>query len=639
MEKDKEKVALVGKHKKMCGIFGVIGKRIEKSIAEKCINTMIHRGPDGSGIWQEGDVLLGHRRLSILDLSDDGKQPMEYLDRYVITFNGEVYNFIEIRDELLALGYVFRTGTDTEVIIAAYDQWKEKCLNKFNGMFAFCIYDRKEKECFLARDRFGVKPFFWTKNKGGEYIFASEMKAILPVMDNREINRKLLLNTDVTSINRYESSDDSLVLGITKLKAGHYAIIKEGNIQIDKWWDVLDNLMEVPQDYDEQTEMFRELFLDACKIRMRSDVKIGTALSGGLDSSSTISVMSYVAKNMQTRKMSEDWQHAYIACFPGTDVDEKEYARMVVENIGINGTYLDIDPVRYWDKIGDDLYLFEEVYQTTPVPMMETYNAEKMDGTKVTIDGHGADELFGGYTYDIFHALYNRGITRGDFKQIIEAYSEGKDISNTEYFKIIYKVLGHKIKNKVMIKGDDKRIEQLHDDTADWRRMTHFDKLLYDESFCSILPTLLRNYDRYSMANSVEIRTPFMDYRVVSFAFSIGWRSKIRNGFSKAIIRDAVAPYMPERVTYRRNKIGFTTPLLDWIHGDLKEWFLDISSSRDFIESDLIDGNKLSNHIKTIVSDDFDMKHCNNELSNIWMHISPFLWKKYFWDRAVAETT
>lgn len=625
----------------MCGIFGVIGKRIEEDLARMCVDRMYHRGPDGGGIWQEGDITLGHRRLAILDLSNNGSQPMSYLDRYVITYNGEVYNYLEIRDELRKLGYSFKTNSDTEVILASYAEWKEKCLKKFNGMFAFCIYDRVTRESFLARDRFGVKPFFISQIGVKAYAFASEMKSLIPILSEKAIEQELVRNTDVNSINKYEASEKTLVKGITKLKAGQYAYIKDGMINTYKWWDLLDNLVDVPDSYAEQVEMFRELFLNACKIRMRSDVQIGTALSGGLDSSATISAMAYISQNYSLEKESRDFQHAYVACFPNSELDEKKYAKQVTDYLGITGTFLEIDPVKYWNNIENAMYLFEEIYHTSPIPMMQIYNEEKRNGTTVTIDGHGADELFGGYEYDVFKALYNSKLTYKQVKNIIETYkgmkTTGDSLGKSDSLaSILIHVCGHKAKQMLTKDNEYSRLNRLHEETNEWSRFTYFDKNLYEEAFVGILPTLLRNYDRYSMANSVEIRMPFMDYRIVSFAFSIGFDSKMHNGYSKSIIRDAVSPFMPHDIAYRKTKIGFNTPILEWIHGPLSEWFLDISSSSDFLNSDLIDANSIRKKIEKIVSVDYVPRY-DGELKDIWKDISPFLWEKYFWKKVIEN--
>lgn len=217
----------------MCGIYGVINRKVDRDLAIDCINTMTHRGPDGYGIWQEEGTTLGHRRLSILDLSNNGSQPMSYAnERYWLTFNGEIYNFIEIRKELIEKGYTFRGESDSEVILAAFVEWREKCLDRFNGMWTFAIWDREEKRLFLSRDRFGVKPLFYARLAGGGIAFASEMKAITPLMDEVRPNRALF---DFYKTSRhYEMRKDCLIEGIYRFPAGSYAWISGDEMEIDR---------------------------------------------------------------------------------------------------------------------------------------------------------------------------------------------------------------------------------------------------------------------------------------------------------------------------------------------------------------------------------------------------------------------
>lgn len=242
----------------MCGIYGVINRKVRREQAMECLDTMIHRGPDGFGLWQEDGVTLGHRRLAILDLSSAGSQPMSYAnERYWMTFNGEIYNFIEIREELQHKGYTFRGNSDSEVIMAAYCEWKEKCVDRFNGMWTFAIWDRQEKSLFLSRDRFGVKPLYYTEFPAGGFAFASEMKALLPLLEKVEPNKEMF--DRYFADNHYESQPECLIKGIKRFPAGSYAWIRNGKTEITRFWNTLDHLIKVPDTYEEQVEQFREL--------------------------------------------------------------------------------------------------------------------------------------------------------------------------------------------------------------------------------------------------------------------------------------------------------------------------------------------------------------------------------------------
>ena len=404
----------------MCGIYGVVNKKVDRELAMKCLNTMIHRGPDGYGLWQEDGVTLGHRRLSILDLSNAGSQPMSYAnERYWMTFNGEIYNFIEIRDELKKKGYTFRSASDSEVIMAAFCEWGESCVERFNGMWTFAIWDKQTKQLFISRDRFGVKPLFYAELPDGGFAFASEMKVILPLLPKVEANKPMF--DRYFADNHYESQPECLIRGIKRFPAGHNAWVKDGKITLKRYWNTLDHLISVPDSYEEQVEQFRELFLDACKIRMRSDVTLGTGLSGGLDSSAVICAMSYISKNMTDERANNDWQHAYVACFPGTAQDETKYAKQVTDYLGISHTFMNIDSAVSEREFLRQLYCFEELWGNPQVPMMELYKKEREMGTTVSLDGHAADELFAGYGFDVLKA-YPDAKTKEEIDMITTAY-------------------------------------------------------------------------------------------------------------------------------------------------------------------------------------------------------------------------
>lgn len=616
----------------MCGIFGVINKKIDKNLADNCVDRMAHRGPDGRGVWQEKGTTLGHRRLAILDLSEKGTQPMTYDNgRFVLAFNGELFNFLEIRDELKGRGYDFKSESDSEVLLASYMEWGEKCLERFNGMWAFIIWDREEERLFVSRDRFGVKPLFYAfldGDESGAIAFGSEMKVITPLMREVRPNRPLV--TDPGRIVFYESTDECVIEGIKRFPAGSYAYADKNGMQITRWWNTLDNLVKVPGSYDEQVEMFRDLFLDACKLRMRSDVTIGTALSGGLDSSATICSMAHLSKTDTDVRMNRDWQHAYVATFPGTTMDESAYAGKVTDYLSINSTFVEIDPVKAIDKLDDFIYLFEDVYLTSPIPMMLLYGALREDRTLVTIDGHGADELFGGYTFDFIHALKDaRGSKERDM--VLDAYlgsfpKDGSNIAlkNTSRKSVYLNYLKRSVKDKMRSGHESYKKVRAAGHPA-YEGMDTLNKILYASSHETILPTLLRNYDRYSMANSVEIRMPFMDYRIVTLAMSLDWKSKLHGGYSKSIVRDAMAPYMPHDIAYRRTKIGFNTPIVEWMQGPLKEYFTDVISSFDFRNCDLIDPSAVSSKVSQVINDP-GATFAQGEQA--WSALYPYLWEK-----------
>lgn len=614
----------------MCGIYGVVEKKIDRELAIKCLDTMYHRGPDGSGLWQEGGVTLGHRRLSILDLSGAGSQPMSYADgRYELTFNGEIYNFIEIRGELRKKGHTFRGESDSEVILAAFAEWGEKCVERFNGMWTFAVWDAKMGRLFLSRDRFGVKPLFYTEFPGGGMAFASEMKALMPLLDTAEPNKAMF--DRYFADNHYENQKECLIRGIWRFPAGHNAWYQNGTLKIERYWNTLDHLVAVPESYGEQVEQFRELFLDAVKLRMRSDVRLGTGLSGGLDSSATICGMSHIAGNVADERANKDWQHAYVACFPGTELDETKYAKAVTDYLGIPHTFLNVDTAVSENDFLQQLYCFEELWGNPQVPMMQLYRSERLDGTTVSLDGHAADELFAGYGFDVVKA-YPDASNKAEIDMITTAYlnqnsEEGIPVGSAEFKRQrnrLYRDYMFRYRAKKLLGRAD--VRSAYASHSNWNRLDNLNKALFVSTHETILPTLLRNYDRDSMASGIEIRMPFLDYRIVQLAFSLGWRSKLHGGWSKSIVRDACAPFMPDEVCYRRTKLGFNAPIADWMRGPYRQFFEDTAASAGFAACELVDDpKKVQEDLQRFLSGGDGTLH---EAADIWNRIQPYLWER-----------
>ncbi|MBK9135686.1 MAG: asparagine synthase (glutamine-hydrolyzing) [Betaproteobacteria bacterium] len=619
----------------MCGIFGHVGS-ISRELAEHCLTTLTHRGPDGAGLWQAPGVTLGHRRLAILDLSENGRQPMSDPEgRYWITFNGEIYNFLEVRAELAAKGHRFRSESDTEVILAAYREWGEACLPRFNGMWAFAIWDSRERTLFLARDRFGKKPLFYARLPDGGFAFASEMKALLPLLPDARPDQALVRGMSPRASFAYEATDRCLVAGIQRLLAGHSGTLREGRLTMRRWWNTLDHLPEVPARYEEQVEQLRSLLLDACRLRMRSDVTIGTALSGGLDSSAVFSMLAHINRTQGGEaRLSNDWQHAIVASFPGTPLDEAAFARQVAQHVGSDVQVLEIDPMRYLHDLPRMLYLYEDLTVTSPLPFMALYGRIKQAGVTVTLDGHAADELFGGYPTDWAYALLDAGLDIAQINQVLEVYEGGTPEGSAQFkrpgnrFASYARRMGSTLAKLGL--GMQSNLGPEYTQHPRWRELDHLSRALFWQTHSFVLPTILRSYDRYGMSASVEIRMPFLDWRVATFAMALPWQSKIRNGFSKAIVRDAAAPFMPHEITYRRTKIGFNSPIVDWMRGPLRGYFLDTLASRRFRECSLVDPAR-AQRLVTHVIDDPRASFKSGEQA--WWSVLPFLWSEALFAR------
>ncbi len=547
--------------------------------------------------------------------------------RYHLTFNGEIYNFLELRTELQSLGYVFRSESDTEVVLAAFAQWRERCLDRFNGMWALAIWDSTDQALFLARDRLGKKPLFHAQIEGVGFVFASEMKAILPLLKSPTANQHLF--HDQGAIFTYEAGEECLIEGIRRFPAASYAWLRDGRLSTTRWWCTLDRLVPVPDRYEEQVELVRETFLDACRLRMRSDVPIGTALSGGLDSSATLTGVAHVARSRGLERTLGGWQHAFVASFPGTPLDETRFAKRVCEHIGIKPTIIEVNPLDAIDRLQEYFYLFEEHYITSPIPFMLTYGAVKAEGISVTLDGHGADELFGGYAFDFPAALRDAGFDRQSARSVLDAYFDAQP-DDPEQFPRPTNRLWFWLRSqatdsakRVLRRADPLSRDSQH---AGWASLDNLTKRLYVSTHETVLPTLLRNYDRYSMANGVEIRMPFLDHRIVSLAFSLPWTAKIRKGYSKAIVRDAMAPYMPADITYRKTKIGFNSPILDWMRGPLRPFMLDAVSSRSFRECTLVDAPAVAAAVRRVVGEGSRLSF--DDAQGAWIGLAPYLWEQ-----------
>lgn len=606
----------------MCGILGSI-PAVEPLEFLGALRTLIHRGPDGEGVWQDsGDVILGHRRLAILDKSDDASQPMHYLNRYHIVFNGEIYNFLEIRRELELVGHRFQSGSDTEVLIAAFSQWRSSCLTRLNGMWAFAIWDSVEKLLFLSRDRMGEKPLYYL-HVGSKFVFASEQKALLPFL--REVQPSDRFHILCKDPYEYEGTEESLFKGIHRFPAAHYAWFKNGKLNKSRYWAPLQQLTAVPSVYSEQIDVLRELLLDSCRIRMRADVPIGTALSGGVDSSVVAAGIAIVGKGQRNDRIPMDWQNAFTSSFPGSVMDESIHASAVANHLGIQLSKIAIHPYEHIGKLEQWAYQFEDIHEVNPIPHIILYHEMRKKGVLVSLDGHGGDELFCGYESSILHALPDAAPRKDALCTVLDTYRNCHPKNSLFNCMSIPEILLYLAKRKVrkIFGGNPRSVLR--------QTVFHLGSLnshLLDLSVRTVLPTLLRNYDRYSMINGIEVRIPLLDHRIVDFAFSIPWSSKIRNGFSKSILRDAAAPWLPSNILYRKEKIGFAPPIGEWMHGPLREYLLDEINSTSFQQANLIRPTRLSAAIKGAIL----TKAAGNlyGTERIWKEFGIYLWEKAF---------
>lgn len=623
----------------MCGISGIWHldrETLQQQKLERFTDSMQHRGPDGRGFFidQKAQLGLGHRRLSILDLSNAAAQPMHSSDNdLVICYNGEIFNFIELKKELEQSGFSFQTTSDTEVILAAYKKWDKDCLNKFNGMWAFAIWNKAEKKLFLARDRFGIKPLYYTHSPNNFFAFASETYAFkfLDGYTRRAAADKLARTLHNPSWP--EGSGYTIFENILQVLPGHFMEVSEKNIPTQKrWWDTKKNLQQVPGSYSQQVEQFRDLFESACRLRMRSDVTLASALSGGVDSSSVYCMLHNLMQKQSAERAPANWQQAYVATFPGTSVDEEKYAREVIDYIHGKGVFIKQEYPQLDQRILETTRLFDSITATPIIAVSDIYRSMRENGIKVSMDGHGVDEMLFGYTGSVSSVYIQELLeNKTNASAMLELFADLHlpEMQDSVRSQLIAKGQ-QKIKQispkisllrstlKKFAKGIIQRSPSLPATATDaWlnnmvapelmqltaspyslEEFSYADLLLFEEFHLTTLPLNFRDFDRASMMNSIEIRMPFMDYRLVSFVFSLPMSSKIGQGYTKRILRDAMKGLMPETIRTRKLKIGLAAPTADWFKGPIKTLLLDTARSQNFLKSPYWNGKLLSSYIE-----------------------------------------
>jgi asparagine synthase (glutamine-hydrolysing) len=649
----------------MCGVTGYwaySSADLPKAVFAAFTHSLTHRGPDGFGIehFPQARLWLGHRRLAIVDLSERGRQPMSYAEgRYWLTYNGEVYNYIELREELRSLGHRFFSDSDSEVILAAYAQWGPECQLRFNGMWAFAIWDARERQLFLSRDRFGIKPLHYSDHAGA-FVFASELKAFLtlPWVDG-SFDPEILAET-LINIGGVESTPYTLLPGVRRLQAGHAMLVEaDGNIRINAWWNTLDHLPQPRPSLDEQAEEFRALFFDACRLRLRSDVPLATALSGGLDSSAVACTLAELNRRGTVPGAPQDWQRAFVACFTGTPYDERQFAKTVVDHTGMTPCYLDIDDREALKDIEEIIYDFEGIYWYPSVGPWALYGGMRKSGVRVSIDGHGSDELIGGYHVFVEGAMAAAAASLDlsrylDLRRVLAGLVGGTEESRYRGWYGETRLIARGLLTRLhLLKPVQDAVSgfrslpvrfsnsaeeilrryegpfRLYYDACDPRvtGMRPLQAMLFTWFHGSFLPTLLWVFDRASMSHGIEVRTPFMDWRLVTFAFALPDTSKMGSGYTKRVLRHAMRGILPEPIRLRSKKIGFVSPMEAWKRGALKEWLLDLSSNRSFVESSIWNGRAVQTAVKHAV----DGKAA---IGSVWPILNAYALEQFFEKRA-----
>lgn len=556
----------------MCGISLAINTKDDfvSPMVIKAMNDMVsHRGPDDEGFYFGKNFSLGHRRLSIIDLSKAGHQPMQRNSLW-ITYNGEVYNYIELRDELKNLGSLFETATDTEVILAAYEKWGVNAFARFNGMWAFAIYDAATDEIICCRDHFGIKPLYFTQTANW-FLAGSEIKQFTIFPDFKPVlNKKVAVNFLAYGWLNY--SDQTFFKGVQELRPGHYLKYHLSNHQVivQKWYDLDISSKKVDDPFGIAVEKIRELFVDSVRLRMRSDVPVGSCLSGGLDSSSMVSVIF-------ANRLANDAFATVTSCYADARYDEQQFSDIVTSQTGFRSLKVYPDLNHLWEKGHFDKMIY---HQDQPFSTASHYSEfcvfrkARENRIIVMLDGQGSDEYLCGYGEFFVARILElvKGLQWGQAWRLLQVKASHQKVStgselwsflkSAYVFRFIGFIKGltnknhtpwmsrdwEKIKKAAHIKFNEKNIRELS---------------VTEIAYTSI-PYQLHSEDRNSMMFSIESRLPFLDHRLVEYAIGLPSSFKINNGYTKFILREAI-PELPERIRLRKDKMGFVAPDAQWI--------------------------------------------------------------------------
>jgi asparagine synthase (glutamine-hydrolysing) len=565
----------------MCGVFGIINDKqlVDEALLRKLTDAVMHRGPDGGGVFAFENVGLGHRRLSVIDLSDSSAQPMRHAHKAMwITYNGEIYNYLELRAELQDLGHIFITTGDTEVLLAAYVQWGRNCLSRFNGMWAFAIFDQENSTVFLARDRFGVKPLYLIQEKDF-FAFGSEIRQLLPLAKNRKANRQMVEDFLVCGLS--DHTDATFFEGITKLRQGTCISVDTHSLKVksNTYYKLRPNQAAASLSPDDAAMAFGDIFKEAINLRLRSDVPVGTCLSGGLDSSSIAAFASATYIKTAGAKF-----RAITAVSEEKSNSEEEYARLVVEAHDLDWIRICPDTSHFSSSIEELMETQEEPFGGPSIFMQYfVMKAARENGVTVLLDGQGGDETLLGY--DRYYSSWLRDRQKSGLANFLRAILNARN-SNTNltwsrlvgyYFGARYASLREALYRwRYPFLRSCKLPAALKDFAVNVQDARDMQTLEIEKTN---LPMLLRYEDKNSMRFGVETRLPFLDYRLVEFALGLSVNTKMNQGWTKWPLRSAFSKILPTAIVWRKNKQGFEAPDKTWLSNILPEMLKAVTES------------------------------------------------------------
>lgn len=632
----------------MCGIAGIFnldGEPVSDSMIRRMTDVMAYRGPDDQGVYTDQNIGLGHRRLSIIDLSSSGHQPMTNENGTIwLVFNGEIYNYLELIPILQNKGHQFRSRSDSEVIIHGYEEWGEECVTRFNGMWGFALWDAERRKLFLSRDRFGVKPLYYAATDR-KVVFASEIKAILPVVpEARRPDNPYLYHFLRTSA--LDDGEETFFHGVRQLPPAYSLVIDANGQRLTKYWRYDREAARKTYDYDRPEMTFRELLCDAVRLRLRSDVPVGTCLSGGLDSSSIVALASmHLGQPVKT----------FSCIYEDPDCNEQFYVEALnrhskTDPYPIHPTgddFFDVLPQIVWHQdepsAGPGLYSQWHVMQ------------EAHGRVKVLLDGQGGDELLGGYFsyFPIYLGiLLQKFLTGGRPADLVAFVRSYRQISRLTPHAFLQTYFTNALPNRVKavlnrVAGLSRRLgvrsreaapSILHPDFVAGVRGREIRReptdrfeddlntILYHHLTSQSVPALLHYEDRNSMAFSIEARTPFLDYRLVEFCLGLPYDQKIREGTTKYILRNALVQDLPRAILERKDKKGYPTPVARWFREGLREKTREILYSREMERRKVFNVEGVRQHFE---------RHCRGEIDASWeiyRWLTTELWFRVFVD-------
>jgi asparagine synthase (glutamine-hydrolysing) len=629
----------------MCGIVGIITKgKVNPVALQAMISIQSHRGPDAEGTWisNDGHVGLGHRRLSVIDLSERANQPMlDRSGRYVITYNGEIYNYIELRNDLKRLGSAFYSDSDTEAILEAYKQWGEACLDHFNGMFAFAIYDTIGQRLFCARDRYGEKPFLFV-SRPHFFAFASEYKALLRLKDvSLDFDELRLIRACYNQSTGLDADRQTVFREIQQLLPSEAMEVDVRMLQTRLWryWDVTPKQEFASMSEKEAFDQFREILIDSVRLRMRSDVPVGSCLSGGLDSSAIVCI---VRKLLHT----DGDYHTFTGRFPNTATDEWEYAKDIVKATGVMSHVVEPTSERFATELSDFLWYNElPVGSSSQYAQWCVFRLAKEHGITVLLDGQGGDEILGGYEQyfqPYVEALHEKGKKdrlAQELPEIRRRYplaltSKARTLRDKLPFRFRYWLSNQFGIGTSLLYGLKPEVAYLVRQLNEPKRDQRFNPLssaLYQDSFGGYLTTLLRYGDRNSMAHSREVRLPFCDHRLAKFVLSLLPWYLMGEVQTKRMLRESMRGILPEAIRTRWNKRGFLPPQETWFKNGLLKQAEELFFDPEFGRSPLWNATWWRRALRRVQ---------DGEPRLAWTIWHPFIvqsWRRYFIGRIKEE--